>query len=70
MEFKIGTTVVITKVLYIHALWDVGSMGLVTPDGIKASVSRRGYDYIPQEQYLFTNKTVEFVDGDIIFPEG
>jgi hypothetical protein len=53
MKYPIGTILRITKVICMHALWDVGCWGVVTEYGIFTRFERRGYKYIPEEQYLF-----------------
>jgi hypothetical protein len=54
MNYSIGTVLRITKVLYIHAIWNIGTIGIVDEKGILAMiVMKKGYDYIPEEQYLF-----------------
>jgi hypothetical protein len=54
MKYPIGTLLRITKVLYIHAIWNIGNIGIVNEKGILAIwIMKTGYDYIPEEQYLF-----------------
>lgn len=53
MNKPIGTLIRITKVLYMYALWEINDYAIVDEHGILAWTSRKGYRYIPEEQYLF-----------------